>query len=175
MAKMNFKSILCLVALGEILHKASPQEVQSVIDPDRLPELQETVGPDTYTEWTGWKEWVPAPDVVEAFPYYKMGYDYDGLAGRHCWLPKMFCNLCNFQPSLSYLHSLVYVTEFGKWNYRHWPTARVDEFWKYHEQLIRLHEKDAKMSGGQGTVCIMDWDGFQLKHHASQTGGLVFL
>ena len=29
-----------------------------------------------------WQSWKPSPDVAEAFPYYRMGYDYEGLVGK---------------------------------------------------------------------------------------------
>ena len=65
---------------------------------------------------------------------------------------------------------IVYVPEFGKWDFRHWPADRMDEFWKYWEQYVRFHERDAKLNGDQGAVCIVDWDGFELTHHASPNG-----
>ena len=61
----------------------------------------------------------------------------------------------------------VYATDFGKWNYREWPAERIEEFWKYFDQMVRFHERDAKLSGGQGVVSIVDFDGFELNHHAS--------
>ena len=29
-----------------------------------------------------WETWEASPDIVEAFPYYKVGLDLDGLAGK---------------------------------------------------------------------------------------------
>ena len=50
------------------------------------------------------------------------------------------------------------------------PKEKVEEFWKYYEQYARRLEKDMAMSKGQGTVFIVDWDGFSLAHYASRSG-----
>ena len=60
--------------------------------------------------------------------------------------------------------------DFGQWDFRHWSEERIDEYWKYFEQIIRSIEKDAKANGGQGVVSIADFDGFQLNHQISPGG-----
>ena len=67
----------------------------------------------------------------------------------------------------------MYVIEFGKWNFRQWgnqSVEKVDEFWKYYEQLIRRGEKDAGMNHDAGVVHLVDFEGFALSHHASPKG-----
>ena len=64
----------------------------------------------------------------------------------------------------------MYVVEYGHWDYRDWPADRLDEFWKYYERVVRLCERDAKLSGGEGMVAIIDFDDFQLTHYASSKG-----
>ena len=56
-------------------------EEESIIDPELL-KGETTQVPDKFTGWTDWEEWTPSPDLVKAFPYYRMGYDNDGLVGR---------------------------------------------------------------------------------------------
>ena len=69
------------------------------------------------------------------------------------------------------------MNEFGKWDFRHWPADRMADFWKYFEQYVRFHERDSKVGGGKGAVCVVDFDGFKLTHHASPNGknGLDYL
>ena len=70
----------------------------------------------------------------------------------------------------------MYVVEFGKWNYHKWAeqsAEKVEEFWIYHEQIVRRQEKDAALNGGQGIVQIIDWDGFSLSNHASKNGNIA--
>ena len=61
---------------------SSAQEEKSPVDPEKLFHEIVTPGPDVYANWTGWEEWTPSPDVAEAFPMYRMGYDNDGLVGK---------------------------------------------------------------------------------------------
>ena len=63
--------------------------------------------------------------------------------------------------------------EFGKWDYRelaHHSEEKQAEFWKYFEQMVRRQQKGAEMNNGQGMVEIVDWEGFELNHHASPKG-----
>ena len=65
----------------------------------------------------------------------------------------------------------MYVVQFGKWDYRALadkPKEKRTEFWAcYFEQFIRRGMKDG---GEEGTVEIVDFDGFSLSHHASKDG-----
>ena len=67
----------------------------------------------------------------------------------------------------------VYAFEFGKWDFRQWADQteeKVEEFWKYFEQLVRRQRKDAGMNNGAGVVQVTDWEGFTLSRHASPKG-----
>ena len=87
MAKIygNIGSILFLLVLSPFqLSFCSPlaqKEQEVILDPDDLTQ-ETTPGPETYADWTDWETWVPPADVVKAFPYYKMGYDNDGLSSK---------------------------------------------------------------------------------------------
>ena len=66
----------------------------------------------------------------------------------------------------------VSVIEFGKWDYRKWaykPEEKIQEFWKYYEQMVQCVVQDAQRHGGQAVI-IIDWDEFGLSHHASKKG-----
>ena len=65
------------------------------------------------------------------------------------------------------------MTDFGKWNYREWaqkPKEKQDEFWKFFEQYVKRHERDAALNNEQGIVIIIDWEGFALGQYASNNG-----
>ena len=47
---------------------------------------------------------------------------------------------------------------------------KVEEFWKYHEQIVRRQEKDAERNGEAGIIQIIDWDEFSMSHEASAGG-----
>ena len=74
-----------LFILSAFQPKSSAQKEKSIIvDPHELWDGIVTPGPDAYADWTDWDEWTPSPDVLKAFPIYRMGYDNDGLVGE-CW------------------------------------------------------------------------------------------
>ena len=63
--------------------------------------------------------------------------------------------------------------DFGNWNYRDLarePEATIKEFWKYFEQYVRRVQRDGALKGHQGTVFLLDWDGFHLEEYASGSG-----
>ena len=72
------------------------------------------------------------------------------------------------------LNFSVYILEFGKWDYRahlvDMPAEKVEEFWMYYEQFARKAEKDSALHNDEGTVFIVDWDGFTLTHYATGPG-----
>ena len=60
-----------------------------------------------------------------------------------------------------------YVVHFGNWNLTQWATEsgdKMEEFWKYYEQLVRSLEKDKKV------YLIMDFRGFTLDNHRTVNG-----
>ena len=70
----------------------------------------------------------------------------------------------------------VYVLEFGNFDFRKWaakPQEKQDEFWKAYEQRICFQEKDAALNNDQGIVYIVDFDGYNLAHYASEGGNLI--
>ena len=72
----------------------------------------------------------------------------------------------------------VYVVEFGKWDYRslvQMSPKKIEEFWMYFEQCARRAERDSASSNNEGTVFILDWDGFNLKSYASARGRMNIL
>ena len=166
-----FQYVFTLMALQWNLAWSLPTLEHLIADPESLA----TMAPerDIYADWTDWERWEPSPDLLKAFPYYIMGFDNEGRVGKD--FQSFSTSALSGHDVKNYLAA--YVTEFGKWDFRGWPEDRLDEFWKYFEQMVRYHERDASLNGGQGVVCNVDWDGFELNHHASQDGnnfGLPF-
>ena len=38
-----------------------------------------------HENWTDWEDWESSPDIRESFPYYRSGYDNDGLVGTYLY------------------------------------------------------------------------------------------
>ena len=100
-----------------------------------------------------------------------MGYDLDGAAGKETSL------VAGGQKSKGYKYfcvfGSVYNLDFGKWDFRNWAQQseeNIERFLEYFEQGLRRFEKDAGTKNGTGVAEIIDFDGFSLSHHASQSG-----
>ena len=68
---------------------------------------------------------------------------------------------------------IVYVIEYGAWNYRKISNLTTEElitFNKYYEKLTRYVIRDGHSNNEQGVVLICNYDGFALKHFASSEG-----
>ena len=88
----NVPSILFpIIVLSHFHHSTLPsssaQATELITDPAQLAR-ETTPGPETYAGWTDWEEWVPAADVAKAFPYYKAGFDNDGLPSKFFHSPQ---------------------------------------------------------------------------------------
>ena len=63
-----------------------------------------------------------------------------------------------------------HVAALGNLDGRKWAAETKEkqyEFWKYYEQGSRIQENDAAINNNQGIVLILDFDGYTLKHFAS--------
>lgn len=70
---------------------------------------------------------------------------------------------------------IVFVCEFGKWNYRELaklPQEEQDAFHKHLEFYDRSMSKDAAANQDHATALIMDFDGFEMGHFATSKGNL---
>ena len=73
---------LFIVSLCLIFSYRVAAALETVVDPQAIQEGT-TPNPAKFADWSDWEIWKPNSDVVNAFPYYRMGYDFDGLVG---WL-----------------------------------------------------------------------------------------
>ena len=74
--------LMCVLSASLSVFSLPMEQGDLMIDPEVLPYPVTTPGPDKYANWTDWEDWTPAQDVLKAFPWYRMGYDNDGLVGR---------------------------------------------------------------------------------------------
>ena len=146
-------------------------EFSQVVDPDDALLVATAASPlSQLDEWPDWETWEAPAKIVNSAPCYKTGYDHDKVPGE-----PMFSN--NFylksEPLLNISWSIVFVMEFGKWDYRglaDLPQDELDDFHKYYHQFVRRVSREAAANNDQGVVFICDWDGFALRNYASSKG-----
>ena len=105
------------------------------MDPEELKGLTTPPPSHLYDDWKDWETWEASPDIAKSFPYYRSGYDKNGLVGTSKD-PATDLKAC--LPEFKFVLA-VYVVEFGKWDYRDLATKseeRIKEFWKYFEKYV---------------------------------------
>ena len=55
----------------------------AIVDPETLTDQVTTPSPSKNVDWNDWETWTPSPEISKAFPYYRMGYDNDGIVGEY--------------------------------------------------------------------------------------------
>ena len=142
-----------------------------IIDPE---ELRNFTLPNLhlYENWVDWENWESTEETRKSFPYYRSGYDEDGLVGkRSLWTASYRRTIL-----IHWKCFAVYVMEFGKWNYRaltHLSPEQIEDFWMYYEQCARRAERDSALRKNGGNVFLLDWDGFSLANYASGPGKYI--
>ena len=83
MAKPSKDSVIILNTLVVLLlcSPASLGMSLDIVDPEALGH-QPTQTPMDFSGWNDWEAWKPSPELSTAFPYYRMGYDFDGILGE---------------------------------------------------------------------------------------------
>ena len=139
-----------------------------IIDREELASAQDLPPrPHNLDDWSEWVSWEPPAKIAKLAPFYKAGYDNDGLAGKFFKTPGLvsdYALILPFSPS-----PIVYMFEFGKWDIRSISSLSVEEslnFQKYIEKLSRLLDKTGQTNGGNAFVVNMD--GFVLRSFASR-------
>ena len=68
----------CRVTFGQNLNAEAKFKIEAEGGDDQVT----TLSPNRFSDWNDWETWKPSQEVLKAFPYYRMGYDYDGLVGE---------------------------------------------------------------------------------------------